>query len=121
MEDQTPQIIPQKHRKSTANYTAKGDLNIINNYYRDDSPVEVVFDVWDLIGLAFLVLGILFLGGLAVWCLYEVGVKIYALWEWVAKNWRYIAAGFFAVTAVIGVTVWGVITYTKDTKDADLL
>jgi hypothetical protein len=121
MEDQTPQIIPQKRRKTTANYTAKGDLNVVNNYYRDDSPIEVVFDIWDLVGLAFLLLGILFLGGLAIWCLYEVGVKIYALWGWIAKNWRYIAVGFFAVTTLIGVTVWGVITYTKEQPDKDLL
>ncbi len=125
MEDQTPQKTPQKHRKSTAkqtaNYYAEGDLNVVNNYYADDSPVIHKIDVWDLIGLAFLLLGILFLAGLAVWCLYEVGLKIIALWTWVAKNWKTVLIGFFAVSLVGGVTVWHYLTYTKDTKDTDLL
>ena len=121
MEDQTPQITPQNDRKSTANYTAKGNLKVVNNYYRDDSPVEVVFDIWDLIGLAFLLLGVLFLAGLAVWCLYEVGLKIIALWAWVAKNWKTVLIGFFAVSLVGGVTVWHYLTYTRDTNDTDLI
>ena len=125
MEDQTPQKTPQKHRKSTAkqtaNYYAEGDLNVVNNYYADDSPVIHKIDVWDLIGLAFLLLGILFLAGLAVWCLYEVGLKIIALWTWVAKNWKTVLIGFFAVSLVGGVTVWHYLTYAKDTKDTDLL
>jgi hypothetical protein len=125
MEDQTPQIQPQKHRKSTAkqtaNYYSEGDLNIVNNYYADDSPIIHKIDFWDLIGLAFLLLGILFLGGLAVWCLHEVGLKIIALWAWVAKNWKTVLIGFFAVSLVGGVTVWHYLTYTKDTKDTDLL
>lgn len=96
-------------------------MQVVNNYYQDDSPVEVRIDIWDLLGLAFLVLGILFVGGLAVWSLYEVGLKIWALWGWVAKNWRFILTGFIAVSTVIGATAWYFVTYTKDETDKDLL
>ncbi len=119
MEDQTTQKAPQNDRKSTANYTAEGDMQVINNYYPDDAVV-VTFDVWDVIGLAVLVCAILALGGMAIWMAYEVGLKIFALWGWISENWKTIAVGFFAVSVVVGATIWGYVTYTKDTND-DLL
>lgn len=125
MDKQAPQIIPQNDRKSTANHTAnyksEGDMKIINNYYADDSPVEVVVNWWDLIGLAFLVCCILALGAFSVWCFYEIGVKVFALWGWVAENWKPIAVGLFVVLSFASVTVWYYLTYTNDTKDRDLL
>jgi len=43
------------------------------------------------------------------------------LWAWVAKNWKTVLIGFFAVSLIGGVTVWHYLTYTKDTNDTDLL
>lgn len=121
MKGQTPQNTPQNDRKSTANYTAEGDMKVVNNYYRDDSPAVVVFDFGDVLGIAFFVAGVLFLCGVIGWGLYEIGLKIVALWGWVAANWRYIAIGFVACFLFAAVTFWYVVTYTTDEPDSDLL
>ncbi len=116
MEDQTTQKAPQNDRKTTANYHAKGDMQVINNYYPDDAVV-VTLDVWDVIGFAILMCAILALGGMALYLVYEVGVKILALWAWISANWKTIAAGFFAISVVVGATIWGYVTYTKEEND----
>lgn len=89
-------------------------MHVVNNYYRDDSPAVVVFDFWDILGIAFFVSGALFLCGV-------IGRGLVALWGWFAANWHYIAIGFVACFLFAAVTFWYVVTYTKDEPDSDLL